>query len=259
MGNLISAGFMRLQKSRLFWFFIAAEAVWGAFLAWMLYYYGVKENIVLYVFMPMFYLCVPEAVFCGFYIGTDYSDGAIRNKIAVGRTRADIYLSNLAVCCSAGAAMLLTHIAVYFTAGFLLVGPAVFPQVNLLKYFCALINVAAYASLFTMISTLCAKKTDASVANIFVSLGLIVSGMYAFAFYKQPEFFADGSLNPRYVGGAARAVLGFFESALPTSSALEIMSANSYSVCLRVIFCSLAESVIIAVIGMQAFRGKNIK
>ena len=205
MLNLLSAGFVRLTKSRLFWLLIAAETAWSAFLAWLLYYYGnIKENLYLSIFMPMFYLCVAEAVLCGFYIGTDYSDGTVRNKIAVGKTRESIYLSNLMICCLAGLAALFTHLAVFFGAGYLLVGPAISPQISILKYLCAAANVAVYAALFTLISTLCSKMATAATANIFISLGLIVSGIYAYAFYAQPEFFADGSSNHRYVGGAAR-------------------------------------------------------
>lgn len=260
MQNLLSEGFIRLKKSRLFWLFIAAETAWGSFLAWLLYYYGnIGGNLNLSVFMPMFYLCVAEAVFCGFYIGTDYSDGTIRNKITVGQTRANIYLSNLIICCFAGIAALLTHIAVFLAVGFLLIGPVVFPTMLFIKFLCAIFNVVTYASLFTMISMLCSKMTTASVANIFISLGLIVSGVYAFAYYSQPKFFPDGTANYRYIGGAARAVLGFFEAILPASSALEVMAHNLYSVCLRVILCSLAEAAIFTFIGLWAFRRKNIK
>ena len=259
MLNLLSAGFVRLTKSRLFWLFVAAETAWSAFLAWLLYYYGnIKENLYLSIFMPMFYLCVAEAVFCGFYIGTDYSDGTVRNKIAVGKTRESIYLSNLMICCLAGLAALFTHLAVFFGAGYLLVGPAISPQISILKYLCAAANVAVYAALFTLMSTLCSKMAAAATANIFISLGLIVSGIYAYAFYVQPEFFSDGSANHRYVGGAARAVLAFFEAVLPTSSAIEVMGNNSSIVCLRVILCSLAEVAIFTLAGLWAFRRKNI-
>ena len=259
MVNLLSAGFARLKKSRLFWLFIAAETAWGALLAWILYCFGsIRENLSLSVFMPMFYLCVAEAVFCGFFIGVDYSDGTIRNKIAVGHSREKIYLSNLIICASAGSAVMFAHMAAFFVAGFLLIGPAVFPNVVATVYLCAFLNVVAYASLFTMISMLCKKTASATVANIFLSLGLIVSGIYAYAFYHQPEFFADGSANRRYVGGAARALLGFLDAILPSSSALDVMSRGSLFVCLRIILCSLAEAAIFTLIGLWAFGRKNV-
>lgn len=259
MLNLLSAGFVRLRKSRLFRLFIGAETAWGAFLAWLLYYYGnIRGNLNLSAFMPMFYICVAEAIFCGFYIGTDYSDGTIRNKITVGQTRENIYLSNLIICCFAGTAVLLTHIVVFLAVGLLLIGPVVFPTMLFIKVICAIFNVAACASLFTMISMLCSRIAAASVANILISLVLMISGVFAFAYYSEPKFLSDGTANYRYVGGAARVVLGFFESVLPSSSALEVMAHDLYSVCLRVILCSLAEAAIFTLIGLGAFRRKNI-
>lgn len=257
MQNLLSAGFMRLRKSRLFWLFIAAETAWGAFLAWMLYYY-IGENITISAFMPMFYLCIVEAVFCGFFIGTDYSDGTVRNKLTVGQTRENIYLSNLIICSFAGAAVFLTHITVFLAVGLLFIGPVIVPTMLFIKVLCAIFNVVACASLFTMISMLCSKIATATVTNIFVSLGTIVAGVYAFAFYSEPKYLPDGTANYRYIGGAARAVLWFFESVLPSSSALVVMAHNSYSVCLRVILCSVAEAAIFTLIGLWAFGRKNI-
>lgn len=259
MLNLLSAGFVRLHKSRLFWFFIAAETVWSAFLAWLLHYYGnLKENLNIYLFMTVFYVCVAEAVFCGFYIGTDYSDGTVRNKIAVGQTRESIYLSNLIICCFAGTAVLLTHIAVFLAVGLMLVGPVILPQTLLIKLLCAVVSAISGAALFTLIPTLISKIASALAVNIFTSLGLIISGIYVFAKYSQPAFFSDGTANRRYAGGAAKAILGIFESVLPTSSALELMAHGSFSVCIKIILCSLAVAAVFTLIGLLAFRRKNI-
>ena len=37
------------------------------------------------------------AIFTGLFLGVEYSDGAIRNKITIGHKRINIYLSNLIV------------------------------------------------------------------------------------------------------------------------------------------------------------------
>ncbi len=259
MPNLLSAGFMRLRKSRLFRLFIIGEAVWGATVAWFLYQYGnLRENQNLYFLMPMLYGCIIESVFCGFFIGTDYSDGTVRNKLVVGSKRAEVYLSNLVICCFAGLAVFFTHMAVYSLLGFILVGAEIFPQMLLLKLICAGVSAITYAAFFTMISTVISRIATAVAANIFISFGLLGAGMYAYAVYREPPLLSNGAVNPHYVGGAARAVLSFFKAVLPSSAALDAISGKLQSDFLRVIFCSLAAAAVFTLIGLGVFRRKNI-
>lgn len=266
MHNILSADFFRLRKSRLFRFFIAAEICWSALLSWLVYdsvsVFGLiylKTNLNLYLYMPVFYLCVAEALFCGFFIGTDYSDGTIRNKIIVGQTRIKIYFSNLIISCFVGIAILLTHIVTFTLCGFILVGPNIFPsQMLLIKTLCGIFTVITCASLFTLISILYSKMAAAATTNIFISLGLMAVGMFAYAFYNKPQFLPDGTANYRYVGGAARVLLEAVESVLPTSAALEIMSHDSIWVCLRIAIGALAVSIVFSSVGLGLFKNKNI-
>ena len=105
MRSLLSANFARLWKSRFFWMMEAAVALFGAIVyaltainthnfgaAWAVARANVHFFLVLMVMGPAL------AVFTGFYIGTEYADGTICNKLCVGHTRRAIYLANLAVC-----------------------------------------------------------------------------------------------------------------------------------------------------------------
>ena len=259
MLNLLSAGFVRLRKSRLFWLFIIGEAAWGTLVAWLLYRFGnIRENQNICLFMPMIYGCVIEAVFCGFFIGTDYSDGTVRNKISVGCGRADIYLSNLVICCFAGLAVMLMHMAVYSLIALILVGAEVFPQMLLLKLLSAVCTALSGAALFTAVSMLISKIATAVTANIFIALGSILSGMFVYISYREPEFLKNGEANPGYVGGAARVILSYFKAILPTSTALDVMSGHLPSEYLRVILCSLSSAAAFTLIGLFTFRRKNI-
>ena len=258
MGNLLCAGGVRLLKSRIFRLLVAAEAVWGSFLAWLICRFGnVNENLGLSVYMPMTYLCVAAAVFCGFYIGTDYSDGTLRNKISVGRTRESVYLSNLFICCLAGLAVLITHLCAFFAAGYLFMGRVFIPHSFAMGLVCAFATTVGSASLFTMTSMLCSKTASAAVSNILVSMAMIAFGVIAYMKYSEPEFLPGGAENFRYVGGAARSVLGFFEAVLPTSSMLETILGTP-SGCSRVIICSLSAAAVFTGVGMAAFKRKNI-
>lgn len=257
---------MRLLKYRPFWVLIAGETVWGAFSAWLFYRFGdILQNPEFFLFLPMFYLCAVEAVFCGLFIGADYSEGAVRNKIAVGKTRAEIYISNLAVCGFAEVVLLFTHAVVFLTAGFVLTGADVFARMFFVKLCCAVLTSLAYASLFTMISMNLSRTSTAVAVNIFIAVCMIVSGIFAFAIYNEPKtlLFTPGSPNPAYSGGAARVILGFFEAVLPSSAALEVLSHGSdYRFSpefLRVMLCSLAASAAFTIIGLRVFQKKNIR
>lgn len=265
MLNLLSAGFVRLAKSRLFWLFIAAETAWSAFLAWLFYRFGdILQNPEFFLFLPIFYLCAVEAVFCGLFIGVDYSEGAVRNKIAIGKTRAEVYISNLAVCGFAEVAMLFTHAVVFLTVGFILTGADIFARMVFVKLCCAVLTSLAYASLFTMISMNLSRASTAVAVNIFIAVCMTVSGFFAFAIYNEPKnlLLTPGLPHPAYACGAARAVFGFFEAVLPSSAALEVLSHGSdYHFSpefLRVMLCSLAASAAFTIIGLWAFRRKNI-
>ena len=62
-----------------------------------------------------------SAIFIGLFIGTEYSNGTMRNKLVIGHSRGAIYFSNLAVCI---AAALLIHIV--YVATTLVVGLIIF-------------------------------------------------------------------------------------------------------------------------------------
>ena len=50
------------------------------------------------------------SAFCSLFVGAEYSDGTIRNKIAVGHSRAAVYLANLVTCSAAGVLICLGYI-----------------------------------------------------------------------------------------------------------------------------------------------------
>lgn len=63
-----------------------------------------------------------SAVFAAFFIGTEYSDGAMRNKLTVGRTRTQIYFSGLIVCSAAALIVYSVFVAVVAVGGSIFIG-----------------------------------------------------------------------------------------------------------------------------------------
>ena len=115
MSDLFLAGFNRLWRSRVFQIcclvsFAANVFVMLATYRQVLNYteLGLEQSITLdnvfYALVPV--LGVMCAVFVSLFIGTEHSDGVMRNMLIVGRARWEIYLANYAVCFVGTAAFL---------------------------------------------------------------------------------------------------------------------------------------------------------
>ena len=123
MSKLLSANFMRVKKNKPFWGCIIFMLFLGVSLP-IAQYMQVEElnqtrqevyETVLdqQFFTFVMFIGLVASVFCGLFLGTEYSDRTIRNKVVVGHTRNGIYLANLITCMIAGLVMCLTFIISY--------------------------------------------------------------------------------------------------------------------------------------------------
>lgn len=117
MSKLLRANFLRLRKDKYFWIGMIAMILYGVIDS-----VGQYRNLKVYdmsvTFDTVFFashiiIGMLIAAFVSLYVGTEYSDGTIRNKLMVGCNRRDIYLSNFITCAAAGAFM---NFAYMFTA-----------------------------------------------------------------------------------------------------------------------------------------------
>ncbi len=98
MRKLLSANFSRLFKTKAFWLGMGAMVL--AFFiihrphSSPLYF---EKTFFQYTLLIGFFV----AIFTALFIGTDYHDGTIRNKIILGHPRQALYISNLIVCFAA--------------------------------------------------------------------------------------------------------------------------------------------------------------
>ena len=101
MRNLISAGFYKMRKSRIFLICMILVNVLSAFLTVQVYQnslsYDVSYTFEDGIFMTETIMILITAVFVSLFFGTEYSDGTIRNKLIGGHTRGKIYLSQVVV------------------------------------------------------------------------------------------------------------------------------------------------------------------
>ena len=98
MSRLLQAGFLRIRKNHIF---IGGLILTFLFPAAVIInhrietaQYGASSPLDNFLFVGPISISIILAVLCSLFVGTEYSDGTIRNKLVVGHTRTGIYFSH---------------------------------------------------------------------------------------------------------------------------------------------------------------------
>ena len=92
MRNLLSAHFMRLRRDRVFYLCVALMFAISALgkVGEHIRFPAFRLNVPFFYFM--LYIGAFSAVFTGIFLGTEYGDGTLRNRLIVGHSRTSVYL-----------------------------------------------------------------------------------------------------------------------------------------------------------------------
>lgn len=276
MRNLLSAGFSRLWKQKIFWggLLLMSASVVAIMLLQLrnsaLNLYPVTLG--LDTFLPGCFLFIGcfAAVFAALFLGTEYSDGVIRNKLIAGHSRDAVYLSSLLLCAAYSLLVCAASIAAVLVVGVPLLGPPADLLLLLKRLGCGVLLVAAFSGLFTLPAMLIRNKSVLSVFNTICFFGLLFSAIYIMQRLEAQEFIMEASYvldgeyipgeyipNPAYLRGAARAIFEFFEEFLPTGQSF-LISQLEVPHPLRLGLYSLLVTVLTTLVGILAFRKKDI-
>lgn len=225
MTRIINANFARMRKSVFFWVCLAvtfAVTAGSVCMNLSLYPHVNKwEQIIQhYFYVPLF--TVPA--FAAEFLGTEYSNNTVRNKLIAGKTRLQIYLANLVTVTAGG--LLITvagqivpiAVAIYagekgfsISAGSLAVECAV----------CVCAVIAACA-VFTLIGMIVYKKSLSAI----IALVLMIGAFFAVSKIREkldiPQFDiisvynADGTIERQYEEPRPDAAAGFTRTVLET-------------------------------------------
>lgn len=248
MNKLLAANFSRLFKNKVFWICCIFAFCYGVFMQTMNYLTAIASGEVPQIDDLFFSFAIWTGIllsaFISLFLGTEYSDGTIRNKLVIGHRRHDIYLSNLIVCITAGAVMCAINLVVSFAVGIPLMG-GFDTGAELVFATCIgiLITAAAFASICTMISMLCQNKAAAAVINILLIFLLLFVSLYIRAWLEAPETVTTQSVvmgengvssmtteevpNPVYLSGTARETCEFINDLLPTGQAVQFTNMEA--------------------------------
>lgn len=251
MSRLLKTNFMRLWKDKIFWAGIAVMVCSALYKTIsILIVHSEPGDVALsnVFFNYATYILILGCVFCSLYIGTEYSDRTIRNKLIMGHSRQNIYCANLIVCIIANLIMCLTYIAASLIA--LSLGFYTSVIDTLLGLLCSFVLVCSVTSLFTMIAMLSKRKTVAAVICITLSFLLL---LYAYEIRNEVCMaWQNGEEKPFYE---------FLYSFLPSCQAVQLAEEpemfNTTSPILRIIY-AVVLFVLTTGIGLFLFKKKDL-
>lgn len=245
MSRLLAAGFTRLKKSKIFWLLMVMMFALGIFFPVSQYNsmqkYNTSGTLDSPFFLHVMFMGILTAVFCSLFIGTEYSDGTIRNKLIVGHSRKSIYLSNLILCTAAGAAISISYMTACLIAGLPLIGSfQMGTKAAVILMLFSIVITTTYTALFTLASMLIHNKAILSIVTVISAFMLLMAASYIYASLSQPEMYTDYIMNEsgkvtqsepvpntHYVRGAKREVYEFLMEFLPSGQDLMIISAEA--------------------------------
>ncbi len=281
MRKLLSANFSRLKKNKLFWFMNAFMFIYAIFDILDKFIYNKRTNsediLSLSMFTYIIFAVILMAVFVTLFIGTEYSDATIRNKIIVGHKRKNIYLANLITCCMAGLVLNAVFLITNISLGAFLLG---FFKTDiksiLLGILCCLIITITFTSIYVFISMSSANKAGNAVICIFLTLIMAASGLFVGSRLQEPEIFngaymitAEGEQvweeakeNPDYLKGTKRKVFQFY---FDCSAGSQLVSFGFYNDLpkntkqyAKIMFSDAVAVICFTGIGLMIIKRKNI-
>ena len=183
MSNLLSAGFIRLWRSKIFWIsciFVTAATVMSI---WTRYSDGVQfgyhSSIDTAFTYYVLFIAVLIPIACTLFIGVEYADGTIRNKLISGHRKGSVYLSNLILCSVASLIMCTFAVVPGLCVGLPLLGEFAMGWSRAILFFAGVYALSlAWTALFTLLSMLVSNRAVSAVAAILLSLSLLAVGTY---------------------------------------------------------------------------------
>ncbi len=220
--------------------------------------------------LPNFSLYI--AFFASMFIGTEYSDLTIRNKIVVGHSRPEVFTANLMTCTAASVIFFIIW-AVSGCVGIPYFGiENIDLNICLPKLLVSFFTVIAVTAVFGTIAQLITSKATGAVAAIFAALALLLAGSFFYNALTEPETtasyvmiseeggveFGDEVPNPAYVGGKMRDVYEVMLRLLPTGQQILIADEPLEKPAFMIV-CSVVVAIIATSVGYLGFRRKDLR
>lgn len=286
MIKLLHANFLRLRKTNLVWGSLGICVGLGALAALGEFRFQVGTGADLSVpevvqvkallegqfFQCAAFIGILAAEFISLFLGTEYSDGAIRNKLIVGHSRLSIYFANLITGFAASLMCMAGYMLSCLVVGAPLLGWFTKPAPLLLSAIAgSVLMLAAFCAIFTFVAMNCAKKSTSVVICLLGVFVLLMAAVYLNARLDAPEFIegyelnvngqivaAEPEPNPDFLRGTKRDIYQFIYDLMPTGQSLQYTMLN-FAAPARLMGLALAVCVVFTAAGAALFRRKDLK
>lgn len=274
MSRLLHAGAYRLKKSKVHWISLAVIVGYGAFIYILQYYnmqkYHFEMELESSFFQPLMLMGIVTAVFVSLSVGTEYSDGTIRNKLVIGMSRTEIYLSNFVLQIVSAVGIVLCTYLVGCVLGIPLLGtPNI--SVGMMTQICVvgILLCIAYVSIFNMITMNVASKANAAVICILLAIGMMLVSSYLLNCLNQPKYIDQAVMkngqvvietvkNQYYLTGMKRQIYQNVSEIFPSGQGMYVAGMQIINP-VRMMIYSVIVTVVTTACGMGLFQKKDIK
>ena len=222
-----------------------------------------------FFFLPVFSLMISSYV--SIFVGKSFDWGTVKNKITVGHSRRDIYLSFLIVSMVGTLAFIALFLIPYSVFGSLVYEDMSisFKALVLVLISAVLVLLSVTAISVALMETI-GSRVISMIVSLFVVFALLLIGNYAEELLNEPEMisnsmimvdgafqFADSYPNPRFLAENKRWIYEALRDATLGGQMSQIM--NMECDWIRVSLYSVFSSILATLVGCIIFSRKDLK
>ena len=282
MYKLLKANLFRLKRDNIFLVFIVISIGVALFTIFQakgnegyeinaVFLTSLDEVLVKYIYYIGFFM----AFFISLFIGKEYGEGVIRNKIITGHKKTDIYLANLICCILVAIMMVLVYMSIVLLVGIGLFGKL---KMSLAKYAFIMLKIViviiSYCSIYNFITLL---STDMSISLIINITIFVIMWLSSYSLYMviiaQPYYTTEtwdeqgvkqveiGEVNPNYPSKTKRNIAKIVYYTLPIGLTNETeKETKEYENSIVIpLYYPIMAVIVINLVGIELFKKKELK
>lgn len=281
MSKLLNASFWRLKKNKIFWGVIIITLIIACVMIITRYNdeiryaeFNMQPKTIdsLYItFINIVGFLI--ATFTSLFVGTEYSDGTIRNKIIVGHSRKNIYLANLIVSIVVGIILEVLYLLIISIIGIPLFGSIQMPIEDFFFVILDMIMVIiVFSSIFNFISLLCSNITISTVGCLLLILVMYVIVMSISGIANSEKYLKNQivdeqgnerielTFNEDYPGDLLKEICRNIVRIIPTGQTIELSSTSIEYEEIKIFpLYSFGLFVVINSLGIYLFNRKELR